>query len=48
MVVLSHISNNVSLDKSNTFLYLLRLFIVRAILCLKVNVAAVLVRSSAG
>ena len=49
MFGLIHIPNSVSLDKSNTLFYLFFAFIfVRDILCLKLNVAAALVRSSAG
>ena len=48
-VVRSRVPNSVSLDKSNTLFYLFFAFIfVRDILCLSLNVAAVLVRSSAG
>ena len=46
--VRSRIPNSVSLDKFNTFFISFAFIFVCAILCSKVNVAAVLVRSSAG
>ena len=45
--VRSRTPNSVSLDKSNTFFIFFAFIFVRVNLCLKLNVAAVMVRSSA-